>query len=57
MRKYFILHDIDAFVELACPRIAIDAAGMYEKPLLTAREFAVLCGELTWADLLERGFF
>ncbi len=55
--KLINLHDIDAFVELACPRIAIDAAGMYEKPLLTAREFAVLCGELTWADLLERGFF
>ena len=54
--KLINLHDVDAFVELACPRIAIDAAALYEKPLLTMREFAVLCGDLTWDDLLERGF-
>ena len=54
--KLINLHDIDAFVELAGPRIAIDAAGIYEKPLLTAREFAVLCGDLTWDDLMKKGF-
>ncbi|MBT3261958.1 diphthamide biosynthesis enzyme Dph2 [Candidatus Woesearchaeota archaeon] len=54
--KLINLYDIEAFVELACPRIAIDAAGMFDKPLLTAREFAVLCGDLEWNDLLEKGF-
>lgn len=54
--KLVNLYDIDAFVELACPRIAIDAAGLFSKPILTAREFAVLTGELTWEDLLEKGF-
>tara|TARA_Y100000310_G_C20672281_1_gene810946 strand:+ start:101 stop:1087 length:987 start_codon:yes stop_codon:yes gene_type:complete len=54
--KLINIHDIDAFVELACPRIAIDAAGMFEKPLLTAREFSVLCGDIKWEDLLEKGF-
>ncbi|MBT4576907.1 diphthamide biosynthesis enzyme Dph2 [Candidatus Woesearchaeota archaeon] len=54
--KLINLYDIDAFVELACPRIAIDAAALFSKPLLTAREFAVVTGDLTWEDLLERGF-
>ncbi len=54
--KLVNLYDIDAFVELACPRIAIDAAGMFSKPILTAREFAVLCGDITWESLLEKGF-
>lgn len=54
--KLINLYDIDAFVELACPRIAIDAASLFSKPILTAREFAVLTGELTWEDLLEKGF-
>ncbi len=54
--KLINLYDIDAFVELACPRIAIDAAKMFEKPLLTAREFAVFSGEITWEELLEKGF-
>lgn len=54
--KLINLKDIGAFVELACPRIAIDAASMFDKPLLTAREFSVLCGDITWEDLLEKGF-
>ena len=54
--KLINLYDIEAFIELACPRIAIDAASLFEKPILTAREFAVLSGEITWEELLEKGF-
>ena len=54
--KLINLYDIEAFIELACPRIAIDAASLYKKPLLTAREFSVLCGDIKWEDLLEKGF-
>ncbi|MDP3917114.1 MAG: diphthamide biosynthesis enzyme Dph2 [Nanoarchaeota archaeon] len=54
--KLINLKDIGAFVELACPRIAIDAASLFDKPLLTAREFSVLCGDIAWEDLLEKGF-
>jgi len=49
-------NDIEAFVELACPRLAIDAAALFKKPILTAREFAVVCGDITWENLLEKGF-
>jgi len=54
--KLINLHDIEVFVEIACPRIAIDAASLFEKPILTAREFSVLCGDITWQDLLDKGF-
>ena len=54
--KLINLYDVDAFVELACPRIAIEDVAKYPKPLLTAREFAVLVGDIKWEDLLEKGF-
>lgn len=54
--KLINLYDVDAFVELACPRIAIEDVAKFDKPLLTAREFAVLVGDISWEDLLEKGF-
>ncbi len=54
--KLINLHDIEAFIELACPRIAIDAAALFDKPILTIREFSVLCGDISWTELLEKGF-
>ncbi len=55
--KLVNLYDIGAFVELACPRIAIDDYSKFSKPVITAKEFAYLVGDLTWDDLLEKGFF
>ncbi len=54
--KLVNLYDLEVFVELACPRIAIEDYAKFKKPLLTAREFAVVCGKLRWEDLLEKGF-
>ena len=54
--KLVNLYNVDVFVELACPRIAIEDVAKFEKPLLTAREFAVVIGDSTWEDLLNRGF-
>jgi|SRR3989344_4920594 len=48
--------DIHAFVELACPRIAIEDFGRYDKTLITFRESMVVTGDMTWEDLLENGF-
>jgi len=48
-------YDIDAFVELACPRIAIDDFAKYDKPVLTFKEAMCALGETTWKDLLEEG--
>jgi 2-(3-amino-3-carboxypropyl)histidine synthase len=38
--------DLDAYVCTACPRIALDDAELYSKPMLTAPEFLMAIGEL-----------
>ena len=56
-RAYFLAADfiapdtleginVDALISTACPRIAIDDAGMYKKPLLTATEVDILLGNI-----------
>ena len=54
--KIHNFYNIDAFVELACPRIAIDDFSKYEKPILTYKEALVALGEKSWDELVEGGF-
>lgn len=54
--KLINFYDIEAFVELACPRIAIEDYDKYEKTLVTFRESLCALGEIKWEDLLENGF-
>jgi 2-(3-amino-3-carboxypropyl)histidine synthase len=42
--------EIDCFVSTACPRIAIDDAAMYTKPVLTPIELEVVLGIRPWED-------
>ncbi len=53
--KIMNFYSIDAFVELACPRIALDDFAKYEKPILTYREALVAIGEKSWDDILRAG--
>ncbi|MBW6442161.1 diphthamide biosynthesis enzyme Dph2 [Patescibacteria group bacterium] len=53
--KIMNFYDIEAFVELACPRIAIDDFHKYHKPILTLKEALVALGEKSWEELLEEG--
>jgi 2-(3-amino-3-carboxypropyl)histidine synthase len=48
---------LDAFVNTACPRIALDDASYFLKPVLIVNEALVLLGELTWEELLRKGWF
>ena len=41
-------YPVDAFVNTACPRIAIDDSVRYEKPLVTPYELEVALGEKEW---------
>ena len=41
-------YPVDAFVNTACPRIAIDDAVKYRKPLITPFELEVALGEKKW---------
>ena len=54
--KLMNFYNIDAFIELACPRIAIDDYAKYNKPILTFREALVALGIKTWDEMLEKGF-
>jgi 2-(3-amino-3-carboxypropyl)histidine synthase len=42
--------DLDAFLVTACPRIAIDDANMYKKPLLTPEELLIVFNKKNWED-------
>jgi len=48
---------IDSLVNTACPRIALDYADKFRRPVLTVNEALVIVGELTWEELLKRGWF
>lgn len=55
--KIMNFYNIDAFVELACPRIAIDDYSKYGKPILTFKEAMVALDIVKWEDLLQKGFW
>lgn len=48
---------LEAFVNTSCPRIALDEANKFRKPVLTINEALVIIGELTWEELLKKGWF
>ncbi len=48
---------IDVYVNIACPRISLEAPSKFSKPLLTLNEFMVAVGEESWENLLNRGLF
>lgn len=39
---------VDAFVNTACPRLAIDEVGRFNAPMLTPQEFEIVLGEKEW---------
>jgi 2-(3-amino-3-carboxypropyl)histidine synthase len=43
-------HEIECFVSTACPRIAIDDAAMYTRPVLTPVELEVVLGIRPWEE-------
>ena len=47
--------EVDAFVDTACPRLALDDPERFSKPIVTRDEIMVVMGTWTWDQLLERG--
>lgn len=45
-------YGVDAFVNTACPRIAMDDSARYRKPMLTPPELEIVLGERGWEDYL-----
>jgi len=48
---------IDAYVNTACPRLSLDDASKFGKPMLTPRELRVMLGELSWEEICRKGWF
>ena len=51
--KLMNFYSIDVFIELACPRIAIDDFAKYHKPIVTFKEALVALGEKSRDDILK----
>jgi 2-(3-amino-3-carboxypropyl)histidine synthase len=49
--------NVDAYINTACPRISVDDASKFRKPMLTINEFKVLSGESTWENTIKKGLF
>lgn len=48
---------IDAYVNTACPRISLENAAKFHKPVLTTNEALVVAGALSWEELCQKGLF
>ncbi|MFX1508585.1 MAG: diphthamide synthesis protein, partial [Promethearchaeota archaeon] len=48
---------VNAWVDTACPRLAIDDHVYSSKPVLTIKEFLYLFNKVSWEKLLTTGFF
>jgi 2-(3-amino-3-carboxypropyl)histidine synthase len=46
---------LDAYVNTACPRISLDDASRFKKPVLTVNEALVVVEELSWEELCRKG--
>ena len=51
--KLLDFSDIEAFVDTACPRLALDDPERFQKPIVTRDEIMVVIGAWTWEQLLE----
>ncbi len=47
---YLIGLDVDAFVSVACPRIALDDFALYKVPIITAVEAEIVIGTRRWEE-------
>lgn len=53
--KLINLHNIDAFIETACPRISIEDYSRFSKPVINYREALVVISDLSFDELFEKG--
>ncbi|MBO5547988.1 MAG: diphthamide biosynthesis enzyme Dph2, partial [Candidatus Methanomethylophilaceae archaeon] len=45
-----ISYRVDAYVNTACPRVAMDDSAKYDRPMLTIPELDIVLGDREWAD-------
>ncbi|XP_061734105.1 2-(3-amino-3-carboxypropyl)histidine synthase subunit 1 isoform X1 [Nerophis ophidion] len=55
--KLDLLPDVDAWVQIACPRLSIDWGSAFSKPLLSPYEAAVALQESAWKEVYPMDFY
>lgn len=55
--KLDLFNDVDAWVQIACPRLSIDWGAAFAKPLLTPYELSVCLGQLEWNDVYPMDYY
>jgi 2-(3-amino-3-carboxypropyl)histidine synthase len=48
---------IDAYVNTACPRVVLEDAPRFTRPILTTNEALVVIEEMDWEALCKKGWF
>lgn len=48
---------MDAFINTACPCVALYDASNFLKPVLTLNEALIMLGEMSWEELCRKGWF
>ena len=48
--KLKLFEDVDAWIQIACPRLSIDWGTAFDKPLLTPYEAAVVLNAAEWKE-------
>ncbi|XP_026546071.1 2-(3-amino-3-carboxypropyl)histidine synthase subunit 1 [Notechis scutatus] len=55
--KLQLFPDVEAWVQVACPRLSIDWGAAFEKPLLTPYEAAVALQQIQWQEIYPMDFY
>ncbi|MBN3304610.1 DPH1 synthase, partial [Amia calva] len=55
--KLDLMEDVDAWVQIACPRLSIDWGSAFSKPLLSPYEAAVALKEVEWQQTYPMDFY
>ncbi|XP_065055136.1 2-(3-amino-3-carboxypropyl)histidine synthase subunit 1-like [Rhopilema esculentum] len=56
-QKLKLMTDIEAWVQIACPRLSIDWGTAFEKPLLTPYEVMVALSQTEWQEVYPMDFY
>ncbi|KAG0303382.1 Diphthamide biosynthesis protein 1, partial [Dissophora globulifera] len=55
--KLAMFEDMDAFIQIACPRLSIDWGYAFTKPLLTPYEASVVFESVAWQEVYPMDFY
>jgi len=55
--KLELFHDVDAWIQVACPRLSIDWGTAFKKPLLNSYEAEVALDGISWQELYPMDYY